>query len=84
VIALGQLGPLWLLLSAPIVAFLADAVRYVHGRLSEPPRPAGVLPRSRSREAVSAPVRLPRPAPYPKPASPQQTPIGQTSSLRSG
>ena len=84
VIALGQLGPLWLLLSAPIVAFLADAVRYVHGRLSEPPRPAGVLPRSRSREAVSAPVRVPRPAPYPPPASPQQTPIGHTSSLRSG
>jgi predicted PurR-regulated permease PerM len=44
VIALGQLGPLWLLLSAPIVAFTTDVVRYAHGRLSEPARPAGVLP----------------------------------------
>jgi predicted PurR-regulated permease PerM len=44
VVVLGQLGPLWLLLSAPILSFAADVVRYVHGRLSEPPRPAGVLP----------------------------------------
>jgi hypothetical protein len=44
VVVLGQLGPLWLLLSAPILSFLADLVRYLHGRLSEPPRPAGVLP----------------------------------------
>ena len=44
VVVLGQLGPLWLLLSAPILIFLADLVRYLHGRLSEPPRPAGLLP----------------------------------------
>ena len=44
VVVLGQFGPLWLLLSAPILSFLADLVRYLHGRLSEPPSPAGVLP----------------------------------------
>jgi predicted PurR-regulated permease PerM len=44
VVVLSQLGPLWLLLSAPILAFGTDLVRYLHGRLSEPPRPAGILP----------------------------------------
>ena len=44
VVLIGQFGILWLLLSAPIVAIVVDLVRYIHGRLSEPPRPAGVLP----------------------------------------
>jgi predicted PurR-regulated permease PerM len=44
VVMVGQFGPFWLLLSAPIVAIAVDLVRYFHGRLSEPPRPAGVLP----------------------------------------
>lgn len=44
VVVLSQLGPLWLLLSAPILASSSDLVRYLHGRLSEPPRPAGLLP----------------------------------------
>ena len=44
VVMIGQFGVLWLLLSAPIVAIAVDTVRYVHGRLSEPPHPAGVLP----------------------------------------
>jgi predicted PurR-regulated permease PerM len=44
VVVLSQVGPLWLLLSAPILAFSSDLVRYLHGRLSEPPRPAGLLP----------------------------------------
>ena len=65
---IGQLGILWLLLSAPIVAIAADLIRYVHGRLSEPPLPAGVLPRSEGQPATAAtavpaarpaPVRLP-------------------------
>jgi predicted PurR-regulated permease PerM len=46
VVVLGQFGLLWLLLSAPILTVAADIVRYVHGRLSEPPLPAGVLPRT--------------------------------------
>ena len=44
VVVLSQLGPLWLLLSAPILAASSDLVRYLHGRMSEPPRPAGLLP----------------------------------------
>jgi hypothetical protein len=44
VVVLSQVGPLALLLSAPILAFGSDLVRYLHGRWSEPPRPAGVLP----------------------------------------
>jgi predicted PurR-regulated permease PerM len=44
VVMVGQFGPFWLLLSAPIVAIAVDLVKYVHGRLSEPPQPAGVLP----------------------------------------
>ena len=46
VVMIGQFGILWLLLSAPIVAIAVDLVRYLHGRLSEPPLPAGVLPRT--------------------------------------
>jgi hypothetical protein len=53
VVMIGQFGLLWLLLSAPIVAIAVDLVRYVHGRLSDPPRPAGVLPR----DAVPASAR---------------------------
>jgi predicted PurR-regulated permease PerM len=44
VVVLSQVGPLALLLSAPILSFGSDLVRYLHGRLSEPPRPAGLLP----------------------------------------
>jgi hypothetical protein len=44
IVMIGQFGLLWLLLSAPIVAVAHDLVKYVHGRLSEPPIPAGVLP----------------------------------------
>ena len=46
VVVLGQFGLLWLLLSAPILTVAADIVRYLHGRLSEPSLPAGVLPRT--------------------------------------
>lgn len=48
VVMIGQFGVLPLLLSAPIVAIAVDLVRYIHGRLSEPPLPAGVLPRTGS------------------------------------
>lgn len=61
VVVLGQFGLLWLLLSAPILTIAADIVRYVHGRLSEPPLPAGVLPRTAGfgRLAPAAPSRVP-------------------------
>jgi predicted PurR-regulated permease PerM len=52
VVVLSQIGPIALLLSAPILAFGSDLVRYFHGRFSEPPRPAGILPG----EPIPAPV----------------------------
>ncbi|HET9346959.1 MAG TPA: AI-2E family transporter [Candidatus Limnocylindrales bacterium] len=55
VVMIGQFGVLWLLLSAPIVAIAADLVRYVHGRLSEPAKPAGVLPRTEEAAVAGAP-----------------------------
>ncbi len=72
VVMIGQFGLLWLLLSAPIVAIAVDLVRYVSGRLSDPPRPAGVLPRDRASVAGSTavvPARVPsayRPATPPR------------------
>ena len=61
VVVLGQFGLLWLLLSAPILTVTADLVRYVHGRLSEPPMPAGVLPRTAGYAApVQVQARVPR------------------------
>jgi predicted PurR-regulated permease PerM len=37
-------GFVWVLLAAPIAIASRDLFRYVYGRVSEPPRPAGVLP----------------------------------------
>ena len=61
VVVLGQFGLLWLLLSAPILTVAADIVRYLHGRLAEPPLPAGVLPRTADygRPLAAAPTRVP-------------------------
>jgi predicted PurR-regulated permease PerM len=61
VVVLGQFGLLWLLLSAPILTVAADIVRYLHGRLSEPPLPAGVLPRTPAyaTRPATAPARMP-------------------------
>jgi predicted PurR-regulated permease PerM len=44
IVALSQLGLIWLLAAAPIVVIARDTVRYLAGRLAEPPKPAGVLP----------------------------------------
>lgn len=44
IVLIGQFGLIWLVLAAPVVAISVDLVRYVYGRLSEPPKPAGVLP----------------------------------------
>jgi len=56
VVMIGQFGVLPLLLSAPIVAIAVDLVQYLHGRLSEPAQPAGVLPRT---AVASGPVVRP-------------------------
>ena len=66
IVALSQIGLIWLLAAGPIVAIARDIVRYLSGRLAEPPKPAGVLPGERATTAaVAAPVASvyrPRPA----------------------
>jgi predicted PurR-regulated permease PerM len=44
IVALSQFGVLWLFLAAPLLTIARDLFRYVYGRFSEPPRPAGLLP----------------------------------------
>jgi predicted PurR-regulated permease PerM len=59
VVLVSQFGLIWLLLSAPIVAIANDVVRYIHGRLSEPAQPAGVLPRTIDATQSPQPSRVP-------------------------
>jgi predicted PurR-regulated permease PerM len=58
---ISQIGIVWLLLSAPILVIARNTVAYLRGRLSEPPRPAGVLPgqRTAKRPALAAAATLP-------------------------
>ena len=44
IVALSQLGLIWVLLATPVAAVAYDLFRYVYGRFAEPPRPAGLLP----------------------------------------
>lgn len=62
---ISQIGLVWLLLSAPILVVAINTVRYLRGRMSDPPQPAGVLPGERRRTAGTA---TPRTAPAPIPA----------------
>jgi predicted PurR-regulated permease PerM len=43
-IILSQFGIFWIILAAPLAAITRDLYVYVIGRLSDPPRPAGLLP----------------------------------------
>ena len=43
-VALSQFGLVWAIFAAPVVAIARDLFRYIYGRVSDPPRPAGVLP----------------------------------------
>jgi predicted PurR-regulated permease PerM len=61
------LGFFWIILAAPIAAVLRDVFRYVHGRLSNPPRPAGVLPD----EPLPAHAGAPPPSPEVAPSASQ-------------
>jgi predicted PurR-regulated permease PerM len=42
-IALSQFGFIWIVLAAPLAAITRDIFRYAYGRLSNPPRPAGLI-----------------------------------------
>jgi predicted PurR-regulated permease PerM len=44
IVALSQFGVLWLFLAVPLVSIARNLFLYVYGRLSDPPRPAGLLP----------------------------------------
>jgi predicted PurR-regulated permease PerM len=44
IVIVSQFGLFWLLLAAPITSAIVDLYRYIYGRLSDPPRPAGLLP----------------------------------------
>ena len=76
VVLVSQFGLIWLLLSAPIVAIANDLVRYIHGRLSEPAQPAGVLPRTIDATTVPQTQRVPatyRSLPAPQPLTQPST-----------
>jgi hypothetical protein len=65
IVVLSQFGPLWLLFAAPFIAILRDVVRYLAGRLAEPPQPAGLLPGDRrSRAAAARAAATPVPTVY--------------------
>jgi predicted PurR-regulated permease PerM len=58
IVLLSQFGLAWLFLAGPVLTLAYDLVRYAHGRLSEPPRPAGVIPdEAASRPATAVPAR---------------------------
>lgn len=44
IVAVSELGFLWVLLAAPLVGLLRDTFVYINGRFADPPRPAGLLP----------------------------------------
>jgi predicted PurR-regulated permease PerM len=71
------LGFFWIILAAPIAAVLRDVFRYVHGRLSDPPRPAGLLPDEPLPIHASPPPPQPEAAPAAShpPAIEQQRPF---------
>jgi hypothetical protein len=69
-------GLLGAILSAPLSAMARDLFLYLYGRLSDPPRPAGVLP-ERLRPFVT-PIEVPQ-TPSPSPA---QSPTSESSSAR--
>ena len=54
IVILTQFGWIWLFIAAPVVSMSVNTVRYLHGRLSEPPRPAGVLPWDPAPRAAAA------------------------------
>jgi len=75
VVMIGQFGVLPLLLAAPIVAIVVDTIRYVHGRLSEPPHPAGVLPHEMAGILMTNPSVARTPAVYRRPTAPRPIPV---------
>ena len=59
IVAMSQLGLIWLLIAAPVLAIARDTVRYLAGRLADPPKPAGVIPGERASRAAAAAAVIP-------------------------
>jgi predicted PurR-regulated permease PerM len=64
IVVLSQFGLLWMLVAAPLMAVGRDVVRYLVGRLAEPPQPAGLLPGERRSRSAAAPASVPVPSAY--------------------
>ncbi|HEY4754244.1 MAG TPA: AI-2E family transporter, partial [Candidatus Limnocylindrales bacterium] len=62
IVVLSQFGIGWTLMAAPLIAIGRDLIRYLNGRLGDPPSPAGVLPGDRPARrlgAAAAALRIP-------------------------
>jgi predicted PurR-regulated permease PerM len=62
IVVLSQFGLAWTLAAAPLIAIGRDLIRYLNGRLGDPPAPAGVLPGDRPAgriAAAAAALRIP-------------------------
>jgi predicted PurR-regulated permease PerM len=66
-VMLSQFGIIWIIVSAPLAAIIRDIFQYVYGRFSDPPRPAGRLPR----DPVLAPDEPPQQAEQAENLSPE-------------
>ncbi len=64
VVVLSQFGLLWTLAAAPLISVGRDLLRYLNGRLADPPRPAGLLPGDRRARRAAAPIEVPIPTAY--------------------
>jgi predicted PurR-regulated permease PerM len=53
IVALSQLGILWVLVAAPVASIARDLFRYVFGRFNDSPSPAGLLPGETVRRVVA-------------------------------
>jgi predicted PurR-regulated permease PerM len=63
IVALSELGFVWILVAAPVISILTNLFRYLYGRLSDPPVPAGVLPGQPVPESQTNPETSPSPIP---------------------
>lgn len=77
IVALSQLGAIWLFLAAPVAGVARDLFRYAYGRLSDPPRPAGILPGEPLPRAAAQPAAAQPRRRVPQVYRRMQTPPGQ-------
>ena len=87
-IMLSQIGFIYALLSVPIIVMSRDLFRYVYGRLSDPPKAAGLLPddpRPIAPPEQQVLIKLRKPLVYRRAAARQQPgqPVAPRSSTRS-